>query len=547
MKNYIFILISFTIISCTINNSSSLNNSSIDSLHSLEKELYSNPSKVLDSISIYNTENFQERDQAYPFLLYAIAHEQKYGVFKDDSLIIQATQAFKEQKDIFNYTRALLYTSIAQFNINKHDSTAYNNLRLVESLFHNNHITDYNLQATLHLYLGRYFGSNSDSQIAMQELNKSLEFGKKANNTNIILNVSLEIFNIKVFDHKFGEAISTISCFGDATEIPPYLNYRLYKSLYNYHWSKKDYKIAIEYLNKCLQIDHKKLKIKTSKPNTYYQLSTLFKKLDMRDSSLYYAQASVNSIVDSTARDSHFYFRYLANNLYDNKQYKKAAELYKTAHLSYIFSFANLIQQRDLEFKTKFNFEEQEKKFNTIKAQKTLILNLLFIFIALFSLCSLSYYFYSRTNRKKTKQLKEELEALKREYNNNWIISEIYKSTSYILPQMINNVSQEAARSRKVSTEMYDSLNRIIDIANSASRASITDITNHSQFNKIFINGCSLDSLTDFEKMVYGLNKVGYSNTEIANFLNSSQSSIRTIKGKISRKLKTNENETETN
>jgi DNA-binding NarL/FixJ family response regulator len=52
-----------------------------------------------------------------------------------------------------------------------------------------------------------------------------------------------------------------------------------------------------------------------------------------------------------------------------------------------------------------------------------------------------------------------------------------------------------------------------------------------------------IGELTDFEKLVYVLGEEGFSISEIAKFLNSSYSSIRTIKGKITRKINKSEEE----
>jgi DNA-binding NarL/FixJ family response regulator len=46
--------------------------------------------------------------------------------------------------------------------------------------------------------------------------------------------------------------------------------------------------------------------------------------------------------------------------------------------------------------------------------------------------------------------------------------------------------------------------------------------------------------MTDFEKLVYILNEEGYSNNDIANFLNTSHSSIRSVKVKIQKKIQKN-------
>lgn len=541
MKIYLALILSIFFISCKSEKGFNYDNDSINSLHKLEEKLYSNPSIVLDSILVFNHTISDVKAINYSNLLYTIAYEQKFGVYNNDSLINKAAQEFKKIGDNYNYSRALLYTAISQRNNKSQDSAAHHNIILAESLFKKNHISDYNLNATLYLYLGRFYRSNSNLEMASQALEKSLENSKNANNKNAFLNASLELFNLKLINQKYVEALNIISCFGDETNLPPHIEYAFYNSAYNYYSAKKEPRIAIEYLKKILAINPSELKITVNNPKTYHQLATLYKRIDMKDSSLLYSKAAVSSITDSSAQDSHFYYKHLADILYENKQYKEATELYKSAHFSYIRSFTKFSQQRDLEIKARFNFDEQEKQKNSLKSQRTLFLNLLFILTALFILVSLLYFFNDRKNREVITKLNQDLSIYNRDLKKSWIIAEIYKSTSHILPQLINDVYHEAVRSRKVSKEIFESLNKIVDTSNSASRSSLADITNREQFIHIFGNIYNLDSLTDFEKLVYALNEEGYSNSEIANFLNSSQSSIRTIRGKVLRKMQKTE------
>ena len=547
MKIYLALLLSIIVISCNSKRDINYGNNSISSLYNLEKELYSNPSIVLDSLLVFNKTVSSNKVSAYSNLLYAIAYEQKFGVFINDSIIDKAVKEFKQNGDQYNYNRAVLYSAIADYSNKKIDSLAYYNITAAENFFKDYTPIDYNLSATLYLYLGRYHRSYSNRKMAEQSLIKSLEYSKNATKKNSMLCAKLELFNLKLIDQKYGEALNIISCFGDETQLPSYIEYNLYYSMYNYYTAKKDYKIALEYLKKILQINSQEMGININNSKTYHQLAFMYKKMELNDSSLYYSKAAVQAIKDSFAQDSHFYYRYLADILYGNKQYMQAANLYRRAHLSYIASFTKLSQQRELEIKAKYNFEEQEKEKNSIKVQRALVLNILFILAALLVLISLSYFFNARKNNLIIARLTKELDNLDHNYKKSWLISEIYKTSSFILPQFINNVCQEAARSRKVSKETFESLNNHIDIANTATRASVADITNSEKFIQVFGSTYNIDSLTDFEKLVYALNEEGYSNLEIANFLNSSQSSIRTIKSKILRKMQktTTENDTE--
>ncbi|MDP3435622.1 MAG: hypothetical protein Q8S04_00105, partial [Bacteroidales bacterium] len=147
------------------------------------------------------------------------------------------------------------------------------------------------------------------------------------------------------------------------------------------------------------------------------------------------------------------------------------------------------------------------------------------------------YVIKKRRMQKKLSESESNSKMFEENLNKLWITSEICKTTSFIFPQLIDNVYMEAVRSRKLSNEVFDSLNSIIDQANSLSRSSLSSITTTEEFFAIYGDIENLDQLTDFEKLIFVLNEEGFSNLDIANFLNSSEASIRTMKGKILKKI----------
>ena len=99
---------------------------------------------------------------------------------------------------------------------------------------------DYNLGATLYFYLGKFYRLNSNYEMAQQALKKSLEYSKSATNNTTLLNASLELFNLKLIDKKYREALNTISCFADEADLPPHIEYAFYNAMYNYYSAKKE-------------------------------------------------------------------------------------------------------------------------------------------------------------------------------------------------------------------------------------------------------------------------------------------------------------------
>ena len=104
MKIYLALLLSIIVISCNSKRDINYGNNSISSLYNLEKELYSNPSIVLDSLLVFNKTVSSNKVSAYSNLLYAIAYEQEFGVFKNDSIMSNAAKEFKQSGDKYNYS-----------------------------------------------------------------------------------------------------------------------------------------------------------------------------------------------------------------------------------------------------------------------------------------------------------------------------------------------------------------------------------------------------------------------------------------------------------
>ena len=121
------------------------------------------------------------------------------------------------------------------------------------------------------------------------------------------------------------------------------------------------------------------------------------------------------------------------------------------------------------------------------------------------------------------------------------------KNTSFVLPQLIDGVYKEALRCRKVSSDTFDSLNSVIDQANLMTRSALSSITSREEFMEMYSHLPNMDKLTDYEKLIYVLSEDGFSNQEIGDFLNTTQSSIRSLKGRIHKKIQQNDDDSSEN
>jgi len=524
----------------------------------LEKMIWSDSESVLDSISDEYNHLLLSSDRsgkkikmdeqtALLTIYYNIAYEQSYGLVKSDSMLTPAKEWFTKKGDNLNICRALLLKSIYYTGKDKQDSSAYRMLKNAESIYTTKHIDNPALGALLYLYLGKIYRAREDDSLALEYYYKAKKLSVEQNYKKGVLNTSLELFNYYIGKREYGDALTSIACFGDETNLTPYIEYEYYSGMYLYYVSKKDYTIAIEFLKKILAIKNNG-KFEINYPKIYYQLANQYKRLNEKDSTLSYAIKSVKSIKDSTATDSHFYYKYLGETYASSGDYKTAIDYYKRGHNSYVSAYTRQSLSRLLEVNRKYDISLKDREIESLRKERTIFINLS---IALVAILGLILFFYIRSSRSVKigkRELTKKMEDKVRENGKLWLISEIGRSNSNILPQVIDNVYLEAARARKVSNEVFDSLNKIIDQANTLSRSALSSITNNETFETFYGNMEVLKQLTDFEKLVFILSEEGFSNQEIANYLNSSQTSIRTVKGKIVRKTQkiTGENSSET-
>lgn len=509
----------------------------------LEKELYQENSPLLNEVIEKGGEVVRGESREYSQLLYAIAYEYKYGIFKEDSILLEAIESFKEREDYYNLGRALLYLAIAQYEKGEQDNF-YNSITEAKAYYSKSKVEDCTFGSTLNYYLGLSYRSSPNNQMAISSFEKSIEYGEESLNKNSMLSSTLELFSMLLIEKKYREGFKLLSLFAEVNTLPPHIKIALNSALYTYHLSRREYENAIGYLKKILTIDPSEVKVAFNLTKFNYQVANSYKQMGVKDSALHYARRSISTIPDSTAYDGHFYYRYLADLLYENNSFEEASELYRKAYYYYLISYNKFSLHKEQELMAKYNFEEQQRELSLLNEERERYKNLLFTTIVIIALIFLVTLLLTKRWREKRGSLYSKMEKIDKKFRKNWLTSELYRSNSSIVPQLLDSIYKESLRSRKLSKESYEKLNEIIDQANSATRASISSIVNEPLFNEIFNKDGKLNPLTDFEKLVFALNEERYNQLEIAHFLNSSEASIRTIKGRIVRKM---QNEVEEN
>lgn len=546
MKKILVFLLAAFLVSCSNEKENGSQQSINQRLTNLDKLIYTSPDNVLDSLNRIDNMILNEENRTYSKLIQKISYEFLNGKSEPDSAELIKAEIFRLKDDNYNFTRALLFNGITLFNSNRSDSTAYILIRDAENLYNRSGIKDYNLGGTLNLYLGRIYRARNKRDEAARSINKSIEMSSKAANKITLLNGRLEMYWIYFGQRKYNDALSQLIYFADETDLPPFLSYNLNYALYFYHTARTDHTIAVEYLKKTMLIAQN-AKLDVNYSQLHYLVAASFKRQGNRDSTLHYSRLSVAAIKDSASINGHFYYKYLADQYSDSGDYKEAWENYKKAYSIYIKAFTKVSQERVTEIERKYDIKSKEAIIKSLKNQRTILIFIL-IFATILSLATVYILMrmLKRHHQKAVLAVKDKVH-FKQDNRRLWITSEICKTTSFVLPQLIDSVYKEALRCRRVSSETFDSLNSVIDQANLMTRSALASITSREEFMDMYTHLPNMDKLTDYEKLIYILSEDGFTNQEIGDFLNTTQSSIRSLKGRIHKKIQQNNDSSDQN
>lgn len=535
MKKYIVFLFLFPcLISC-----SNRDNSRQDIHQKLErwnKIIYLQPAIILDSLNSVETTELSGENAAYWALLHTIAFERTNGIAENDSLISLSLSWYKKSNDHYNLCRSLLYKGIVRYRKNRIDSSAYYPVKEAEMLYIDNNMDDKYLSMLICTYLGRLELSRSNDSMALRYLDKSLELSTELKSPRDIQNARLTLFWMYLGQRKLSKALSNIIIFEDSESISPEMEYELYNALSAYYSVKNEYNISIEYIKKMIELK-KRTNLKINEPRLYYSLALNFKKTDKLDSALYYSQLAVNAIKSPVSKDDHFYYRYLADIYASLGNNTKAFENYKMAYLSYMSAYSKISRNRILEIEKKYDLSRKEVEMSELKVQSTFLLNIVISLISFAILVILIFRIRIKNQKIKVANAEEQKCSVETELKKAWFLNELLKASAALLPQFVDDVNREAVRGRKISKEIADNLNSSIDNIRTLSRNRITAIAKNDAFRSINTNLDYFPDLSDFEKIILILIDYNYSVLEISELLNSSPSSIRSIKTKIKEKI----------
>ncbi|MEN6554352.1 MAG: hypothetical protein ABFC34_15880 [Methanobacterium sp.] len=502
----------------------------------IDKCIYDKSQDALDSLNIINTSKLSESNKAYYNLLYAIALNESSGTFNDDSLITFSLTWYEKKKESYNYCRSILYKGIALFNNSKSDSIAYSYLKQSEELYNNNNFGDKILKSRIYQYLGKINRIKKNYKEAERYFLLSCNISTGLNRNKDEQITRLELFWTYLAQKRYKDALDNIIQFEESDIASPEIQYSLYNAIAGYYSAKKEFNISVEYIKKMVRLMEKE-SLKIDKSKLYYTISSYYKRGGVPDSALYYSKLAVLSITDSSSTEKHFYYKYLADIYASKGDYIDACENYRNAYRQYISTYSKVTRDKVLEI---------EKKYDTSRLETQLLINKRYK--TFFMVCSLLLFCFSAgaitvitlklRNYKKSNYTSEmQNNILEQELKKCRLINELMQIPAELLTEFTDDIYKQASKSRKISKELSDDLNKSIDNMKSKSKRKLSIIANGDWLLKDNPNLIYIPELSDMEKIIFILKNYSYSSQDIAKILGTSSPRIRAVNAKLKEKI----------
>lgn len=537
-------------------------------LFQVDKLVYSNPDAARDSLDNIYKDELTMVNLAYYNLLWSIVKENTGDYIQNDTSIITTVEWYRTHKNEWNLCRALLYKAHNKVRYSISDTSVLDNLKEAEGIFLKNKFSRPQVEALIYRDLGvalnkiiiykklkpsliydenkgsndfytRMF-KNREANIAICEayLNKSATIYRKLGDTLNEDLVKLDFFDLYYFPGRADKAYTVLFPFLERDNLLPEVRYSLYTKLALVYRSYKMWDKSIYFTKKLITENLKAYNNEKSLAPFYKSISISFHDLNQIDSSIIYLKMGVETGGKDGIELSYYYF--LLSSFY--KEINDLENAYHYMSEAYSELRANNTRQFIIrENRLKKYSENINHKLQIVTKEKREIINFAIIGFLLMVVLTIYSLITKAKIRQKLKGSKDEcrkkIAAISEEKSLIWFINEILKATTGLMPEFIDSVGMDAARSRKVSKEIYDSLSTSVNNVRTKAKVGITEIAREEGFVSAFPEIAHLSDLSYYEKVILVLINNDFSTREIAEMLVTNQPSIRTIKSKIKDKL----------
>lgn len=544
MRYLVLISISIIILSCS--QGGRADKAFFKDVPAFEKEIYDEPQLIPEKI--YSLSNYVKSNRAKHLIsLYsAISVNEITQNITSSMNLYDAMLFFKQDGDHYNYCRAGTYYGISLLNKFENDTISHSVLREMESIFYKNGYSDKRLEQTLNRYLGKLYFKKREFERAEKYVKKALTISQQSNFENASLYTSIDLFWIYIKSRKSAEALKTLIVFEGRDSLNKLQKFRLYTALAAYYSSKQEYGITLEYLRKVLAINSY-YEQNDELPAFYYTLSTYYNREGLRDSAIIYAKRAVDAKTSyKTKENADVYCRFLAHLYKQNGDFENSAKYYDRAFLEYAKAEAELNKAKTMEAERRFDISRYTQEIEELRLHRFLLSSISILVIVLGVI-----YTYRRGSKNRVYEFEAKRlysDSKERELMTKRLLVEnmlLHASNDYIM-KFVEDVRKAAAKSRRVSDEIFNMLNEAIDLFKSKSKSDFSTVSQSEAFinemDKISFN----TTLSDMERIVYVMDSLNFSTGDIAKMLGTTAQSIRVMKMRIREKAGVNNHETNT-
>ena len=524
MRRRLLLLLLFFVISCDgIKNENARLHSRMQSWEHL---VIQNPEALLDSLNQLDKFSLEGETEAYYYLLRSMAKERAVMGFRQNEIedIGKSLSWYQtHRKDGRNYCRALLYNGILISMGGSKDSIAYDYLLKADSVYQAYSLEDPYILLKCYEYKSKILRAQRAFPLTEVYLNKAIKVASELNDSVGTVRLKTKLLRLYLSTGNISKAFQNLSLIELEQNASPTMEYEFCNAMYIFYISMKESEMATTYLkimlNLAKQYDLKDVDL----ASLNYRLAIYYDNIGIRDSAIAYFLATLKLSKDTVANISYTYPARYASFLQKHGDYQAACNYYKEAYDNLLKYSTVRTREKLLEIDNKNEVAKLTAKLDKAENhQLYLILAVVLLFIALTYNVLKNYYL--RKSNVSFADLEEK----------EWLVSEISKANASSMPDFIEDVFNEAERSRRYNQTISENLHKFVKRTKDEMKDQYSQIVNSNRFVSSYPYTRYLSSIcSPIDVLMLVLVKSGLTNKDISIILSIPYSSVRARKSKI--------------
>ncbi|MFA7493311.1 MAG: hypothetical protein WCZ43_07340 [Proteiniphilum sp.] len=514
-------------------------------LSSLDSMVDSMPQLVSDSLRMINPVELDRPNRAYYSLLKVISDDKTYVNFTSDSLINSVSDYYRaHDPKNNNYIRALAYQGIVRTRMGVRDSTIFEPLREAGKLFLSMQNPDPSIGYLINYFLGNIHYVNRSNTVADEYFRKALNYAYQERDSIHLFDTYLALYWNEMVPKKIETGklyLDTLSSFYNRLLGK---NYFILNAQSIYYDVIGEPEKALEREKELLQITYSQ-KENIDLSRLYYNISDRYTGLGRLDSAMLYAQMAIESIQDTTYRQTYLYYQNVANIAEKQGNLSLSNEYLRNAFSLYSQSIRDRLDTRIVELEKKYDLTEAENEALRVRQQNLRIIIGALVLVIVMVIILMYVWKVRRTTKLKLLQAEykmeqQELQAkiLREEAGKRKWLLQLYNHISGRLAFLQGEFESLTRRYVSSNPKVYDEMEKILKNTNTDLRDITKTIATDDETFYAYTRLKDEEGIFNAtEKMMLMLLACNADNRQLATFMNTSLESIRVRKSQLKRKM----------